>query len=77
VGLLLANKADVNAKASNGWTPLHGAAVYNQKEVVALLLASKAEINEKDNNGATPMHLALAKKHQDVAELLRQHGGRE
>jgi ankyrin repeat protein len=76
-GLLLANKADVNAKDDNGWTPLHWAAVYDHREVAELLLASNADVNAKDNNGWTPSHWAAGKGRKEVAELLRQHGGCE
>jgi ankyrin repeat protein len=64
---LLADKADVNAKAVNGMTPLHYAVMKGYKDVVELLLANKADINAKNNNGGTPLHLAANK---DVAELL-------
>lgn len=43
--LLLASKADVNAKAKNGSTPLHLAAAKGNKDLVELLLASKADVN--------------------------------
>ena len=49
--ILLANKADINAKANNGWTPLHQAATAGHKGLVELLLANKAEVNAKNNNG--------------------------
>ena len=68
----MANKADVNAKASDGLTPLHLAASNDKKDVVELLLAKGA-----DNKGETPLHLAVDNGKQDVAELLRQHGGHE
>jgi uncharacterized protein len=35
--LLLANKAEVNAKSDIGWTPLHEAAVFQHKDLVELL----------------------------------------
>jgi ankyrin repeat protein len=91
VELLLANKADVNAKSNGGWTPLHEAAMSGHKEVAGLLLANKAEVNAKDNKGETPLHMVLllttdsrytpeselGKRNQDMEELLRQHGGME
>ena len=54
--LLLANKAEVNAKDNNGVTPLHLAAFNGHKDVAELLLANKAEVNAKDNDGETPLH---------------------
>ena len=75
--LLLANKAEVNAKDNHGETPLHLAAVNGHKDVAELLLANKADVNAKVNDGSTPLHYAVTKGHGDVAELLRQYGGRE
>jgi ankyrin repeat protein len=37
VELLLASKADVNAKDNNGWTPAHTAAAYGHKDLAELL----------------------------------------
>jgi hypothetical protein len=48
VELLLASKADVNAKSKNGWTPLHEAAANGYKDVAELLLANKADVNAKN-----------------------------
>jgi Protein of unknown function (DUF1566)/Ankyrin repeats (3 copies)/Ankyrin repeats (many copies) len=75
--LLLANKADVNAKANNGATPLHLAAAKGDKDMVELLVASKAEVNAVDNDGWSPLHSAVVWDHKDVEELLRQHGGED
>ena len=75
--LLLANKAEVNAKDNFGMTPLHWAALLGHKAVVELLLANGADVNAKANNGWTPLHTAEDRGQADVAELLRQHGGHE
>lgn len=56
VALLLANKADVNAKLNNGWTPLHTAVDKGHKGVVKLLLANKAKVNARTSDGRTPLH---------------------
>ena len=82
VELLLASKAEVNAKDKQGGTPLHRAATgpgrgRDAAEVAELLLANKADVNAKDNEGYTPLHFAAYSGHKDVAELLRQHGGHE
>ena len=49
--LLLANKAEVNAKDTFGGTPLHIAAYHGYKDVAELLLANKAEVNAKEQSG--------------------------
>jgi len=68
--LLLANKADVNAKDINGLTPLHVAAGYGHKDVANLFLANKANVNAKSNSGQTPLHMAAGGGYVDVVQLL-------
>ena len=72
--LLLANKAEVNAKNNQSITPLEEAAGSGQKAVGELLLASGANVNATDNYGGTPLHWAAYKGHKDMAELLVAHG---
>jgi ankyrin repeat protein len=68
--LLLANKADVDAKSNGGWTPLHWAASMGQRDVAVLLLANNADVNAKDSDSETPLHKAANWGHKDVAKLL-------
>jgi len=72
--LLIANGADVNAKAEEGWTPLHDAARGGHKEIAELLIAKGADLNAKDNDGETPVDYAIRK--EELADLLRKHGGK-
>ena len=56
---LIANGANVNAKAKYDRTPLHYAAwLCNATETAALLLKNGAEVNAKTNNNVTPLHSA-------------------
>ena len=64
---------DVNAKAFNGWTPLHHA-VY--KEVVELLIAKGADVNENESGGGTPLDWADRRGRTATVDLLRKHGGK-
>jgi len=71
VELLLANKAEVNAKGKDGETPLHLAANRGFMEVVEVLLANKANVNAKDDKyGQTPLHSAAQEGNKTVVELL-------
>ena len=66
--------ANVNAKGSVGWTPLHKAAKEGHKEVAELLITKGADVNAKDNNGETPLHAAALNGHKEIAELLIAKG---
>ena len=74
---LLAVGADVNAKNTVGWTPLHLAARIGHTEAARLLLAAGADVNAKDKDGHTPLHGAAENGHTDVVNLLRAHGAKE
>jgi ankyrin repeat protein len=74
---LLADKAEIDAKANLGFTPLHRAAQNGHKDVVELLLVREAKVNAKAKHGFTPLHWAADKGHKEVVELLRRHGGHE
>jgi hypothetical protein len=71
--LLLANKANVNARDSLGWTPLNWA-VRGHAGVVQLLLANNADVNSRDSGDWTHLHWAAVEGHKDVMELLLSHG---
>jgi ankyrin repeat protein len=68
--LLLANKADVNAKTKYDTTPLILAAGRGDKDAVELLLANKADVNAKDSAGLTPLILASMNGRANVLDLL-------
>jgi len=67
----LAVGADVNAKASRGWTPLHSVAT---KEIAELLIAEGADVNAKDKIGGTSLHLAAHSGQKEIVELLIANG---
>lgn len=59
VRLLIANGAEVDAKASYPLqTPLHWAARNGHSDIVKMLIESGADVNAKTKNGETPLHLA-------------------
>jgi len=63
--------ADVNARDSNGNTPLHYAAQWNSKDVVKLLRDHGADMNAKNSSERTALDEAVGNK---VADLLRSLG---
>ena len=75
--VLLAHKADVNARDKIGATPLFAAAAYGQKGVAEILIASNVDVNAADKGGWTALHHAAISGHQPIAELLlAQQGAR-
>ena len=73
----LADGADVNAKANDGWTPLHWAAWKSHKEIAELLIANGADVNAKNDVGDTPLdYWAEMNTEGETADLIRKHGGK-
>ena len=70
----LAAGADVNAKDSVGWTPLHLASIYDHRETAELIIANGADVNAKNDGGFTPLHAAALNGHKEIAELLIEKG---
>lgn len=66
---LLAQGANVNAGAG-GTTPLHGAAMFNRREMAEWLLAHGADPSLPNYEGKTPLQVAQDSGSSDVAELL-------
>jgi ankyrin repeat protein len=69
--LLLASRADVDARASEGSTPLHFAAErFYCRAVAELLLARGATVDAKNDEGDTPLHRAARHGGKDMVRLL-------
>lgn len=76
VNSLLAAKADVNAKRTDGFTALlMAASEKGNLDVVQTLLAKGADVNARTNDGVTAIGAATAGGHADVIALLLQAGG--
>jgi ankyrin repeat protein len=74
---LIANGANVNAKAHNDLTPLHEAAASGNLEFTKLLLESGADINARTTDGKTPLDLAVERKQTEMIEFLKFRGAIE
>ncbi len=72
---LIADGADVNATALDGWRPLTMAADRGQLDVAAVLIASGADVNGKIGL-LSPMYFAARGGHTDVVKLIIDKGGR-
>ena len=66
----------VNSYAYDGWTPLHLAAFFGQREAAERLLAAGAALDAKSANSLrnTPLHAAVAGGRRDLALLLIERG---
>ena len=64
----------VDAKAPNGMTALHVAAVLGREEFVAWLLERGADVNDPAQNGITPLNRAAMGGHLGTMELLLEAG---
>jgi ankyrin repeat protein len=71
VELLIRMKADVNATAYNGFTPLH---VTEAKDIAALLIRAGADLDKRDNWGKTPLQKAAQSGLTPVVEAILESG---
>ena len=61
VSVLVAAGAQVDARAEDGRTPLHVAAVQRSEATIGVLLAAGAELEARDAEGRTPLHFAAGR----------------
>lgn len=54
----MATRADVDKQDNDGWTPLHAAARWGQKEAAQMLVTSLADMDVKNHAGQTPIDVA-------------------
>jgi prolyl 4-hydroxylase len=66
----------LDAKDSNGWTPLHEGARGGHESVVRLLVEKGASINERNGEGATPLYWSIKQNGVDhpVSQFLMELG---
>ena len=69
----------INSYSHDGWTPLHLAAFFGQRETAETLLDRGADVNARSHNlkfgkENTPLHAAAANRQTKTAELLMDRG---
>ncbi len=76
--VLAARGADVNARDTAFFTPLHDAASYNSYKTAKVLLSHGADINAKNsdiNGNQTPLHRAIgSNNNKEFIDLLVENG---
>jgi hypothetical protein len=68
--ILIANRADVNAKNNSGATPLHWAIEGGHAEMVRLLVEAGSDPLAVDARGQTPLQWAQRKGRTDIERIL-------
>ncbi|CAF1287039.1 unnamed protein product [Rotaria magnacalcarata] len=72
--LLCERRADVNAKALNGFSCLHIACKKNRLKLVELLIANDADVEARTESGLTSLHVASFVGSHEIVIYLLQHG---
>ncbi|KAJ2591862.1 hypothetical protein H4R99_006602 [Coemansia sp. RSA 1722] len=65
------DKAIVNAKDQNGYSPMHAASSWSHLHVLKYLIENGGDVNITDPDGDTPLHICEDK---ECAALLLEHG---
>jgi ankyrin repeat protein len=73
-GILMAQKADIDAKAPDGATALSWAVFLDLHDMAEKLIAAGAKVNTANDYGETPLTLALANGNAGLAEKLLKAG---
>ncbi|WP_243575169.1 ankyrin repeat domain-containing protein [Candidatus Cardinium sp. cByotN1] len=72
---LVRDQKNINNQDFLGYSPLHYAAKYAKKSIVACLIEAKALLNQVSvRNGNTPLLLAIRRGHKNIVSLLLASG---
>uniref|UniRef100_A0A8C7C465 ArfGAP with SH3 domain, ankyrin repeat and PH domain 3 n=1 Tax=Neovison vison TaxID=452646 RepID=A0A8C7C465_NEOVI len=72
VDFIIQNGGHLDAKAADGNSALHWAALYNQPDCLKLLLKGRASLGTVNEAGETALDIARKKQHKECEELLEQ-----
>ena len=70
----LGNPSELEAKANDGRTPLHAAALTGHVDTARLFLEKGADIHARDEEGRTPLHRAALQGHREMVAFLLARG---
>ena len=65
--------ADIEAKDSDGWTPLHLKVGRGNLKVTKYLVEKGAQIDARNKDGDTPLHIASYNGEFEIVKFLIQH----
>lgn len=71
---LIISGADVQARDSEGWTPLYWSVRGGYTGIMSFLIDHGADVNSRSNDGETTLHWAAWMGHTGAALLLLDHG---
>ena len=77
VDCLLAAKAKINIRDSNGWYAVHCAAYYDHQLILAKILArdeTQIDLNTQNKNKESPLHLAASSGALKTTKILLENG---
>ncbi|XP_031234950.1 arf-GAP with SH3 domain, ANK repeat and PH domain-containing protein 3 isoform X2 [Mastomys coucha] len=72
VDFLIQNGGHLDAKAADGNTALHCAALHGQQDCLKLLLKGRAPVGAVNDAGETALDIARSRQHKECEELLEQ-----
>ncbi|XP_039089024.1 LOW QUALITY PROTEIN: arf-GAP with SH3 domain, ANK repeat and PH domain-containing protein 3 [Hyaena hyaena] len=72
VDFIIQNGGHLDAKASDGNSAVHCAALHNQPDCLKLLLKGRASVGTVNEAGETALDIARRKQHKECEELLEQ-----
>ena len=72
--ILLVNGAKVNARSTNGRTPLHLACSFGHYSLAQLLVDAGGDVNAREDALETPLHQACRRDDTELLDLLSSKG---
>jgi ankyrin repeat protein len=74
---LIAECVNLDIKSNHGWTALHYACRFNQKQIVTMLLEKGINVNAQNKYDNTALHTACWYGHNEIVTLLEKYGAKK